>query len=297
VRTDDGEPLYFISAVQDINEKKQAEEELKLVGLVYKNRSEAMVVTNTKGKIIAINLAFNKMTGYELIEIKGKRYMILRSERHDRAFYKAKLSTILKTGQWQDEVWSKRKNGEAFPEWLKINTCYHNDGSVHQRVDLFSDMSDIKKAEELIQNQANYDQVTKLHNRRLFQDRLEQIIKKSQREVSLASILFIDLDRFKELNDTHGHNMGDMLLAEAAGHISKFVRNYDTVARFAGGEFSNVLPDIKDSLMVAQIPQQIINQLSEPFYLASRVAFVSASTGIAFYPQDATEIGDLLKNS
>ncbi|WP_020183321.1 EAL domain-containing protein [Methylotenera sp. 1P/1] len=295
LRNNKGVPLYFISAVQDIGDRKLAEEELKLAGLVYKNSSEAMAVTDEKGQLLAINPAFTKMTGYELNEIEGKTYVILQSDYHSADFYRAMSDSIRSTGQWQGEVWNKRKSGEVFPEWLTINTSYHNDGSVHRRVALFSDISAIKKAEELILKQANYDQLTKLPNRRLFNDRLEQAIKKSQREFSSTTLLFIDLDRFKEVNDTLGHNMGDSLLIEAAARIKSCVRESDTVARLGGDEFTIILGDMKDNLTIAHTAQRIIDRLSESFHLDTHEAFVSASIGIAFYPQDAKNTIELLK--
>lgn len=290
-----GTPLYFISAVQDIGDRKLAEEELKLAGLVYKNSSEAMAVTDAMGHILAINPAFTKMTGYDFSEVQGKTYAILQSDQHSADFYEAMSDAIVSTGQWQGEVWSQRKNGETFPEWLTINTSYQNDGSVHRRLALFSDISAIKQAEELILNQANYDQLTKLPNRRLLNDRLEQEIKKSQREQSTTALLFVDLDRFKEVNDTLGHNMGDMLLIEAAARIKSCVRESDTVARLGGDEFTIILADMKDGLTIAHTAQKIIDKLSQVFRLETHEAFVSASIGIAFYPDDATNIVELLK--
>ena len=295
LRNNTGQPLYFISAVQDIGDRKLAEEELKLAGLVYQNSSEAMTVTDEEGRILAINPAFTKMTGYEFDEVRGKTHAMLQSDQHSVDFYIAMWDSIAVTGQWQGEVWNKRKNGEIYPEWLTINTSYHKDGSVHRHVALFSDISAIKEAEELILNQANYDQLTKLPNRRLFNDRLEQEIKKSQREKHSTVLLFVDIDHFKEVNDTLGHDMGDRLLIDAAMRIKSCVRDSDTVARLGGDEFTIILTDLKDNLSIAQIAQNIISSLSEVFHLETRKAFVSASIGIAFYPEDATNIVELLK--
>lgn len=295
LRNHHGAPLYFISAAQDIGDRKLAEEELKLAGLVYKNSSEAMAVTDAAGRILAINPAFTKMTGYELSEVQGQSYAILQSDQHNAEFYQTMTDTIIACGQWQGEVWSKRKSGDTFPQWLTINTSYHDNGAVHRRLALFSDISAIKKAEELILNQANYDQLTKLPNRRLFNDRLEQEIKKSQREKNTTALLFVDLDRFKEVNDTLGHNMGDYLLIQAAARIKACVRESDTVARLGGDEFTIILSDTKDGLTIAHTAQKIIDRLSLAFHLETHEAFVSASIGIAFYPDDATNIVELLK--
>lgn len=295
LRDDQDVPLYFISAVQDISNRKQAEEELKLAGLFYNNSSESMAVTDSEGRIIAINPAFTKTTGYELREIQGQPYVMLQSDSHNAEAYQSITDTIFSCGQWQGEVWSKRKCGEIFPQWLTINTMYHDNGTVHRHLVLFSDISAIKKAEELILNQANYDQLTKLPNRRLFNDRLEQEIKISHREQHTIALLFVDLDRFKEVNDSLGHHMGDSLLIEAAARIKACVRESDTVARLGGDEFTVILPDTKSEFTIANTAQKIIDCLSLAFHLDNYKAFVSASIGIAFYPEDATNNLELLK--
>ncbi|WP_232411028.1 bifunctional diguanylate cyclase/phosphodiesterase [Methylophilus sp. 5] len=295
LRDDQQQPLYYISAVQDISERKLVEEELKLAGLVYNNSSEAMAITDAHGIMLAINPAFSKMTGYTLEEIKGQSITLLHTNQHDADFYGSQKQTIEANGQWQGEVWTKHKNGSTFPTWLTINTSYLNDGIVHRRVGLFSDISAIKEAEALILKQANFDQLTKLPNRQLFQDRLEQTIKLSHREHQKCALLFIDLDRFKEVNDTHGHNVGDTLLIEASARIAACVRQSDTVARLGGDEFTVILNDIHDNMMIAHIAQHIIDKLSEPFLTAKKEAFISASVGIAIYPEDANDAQQLLK--
>ncbi len=295
LHNDAGFPLYFISAAQDISQRKLAEEELKLASLVYQNSSDAMIVTDVDGNILAINPAYSKITGYQFDEVKGKTHRILQSDRHGIHFYNAMQDAINSTGQWQGEIWSKRKSGEIYPQWLTFNTSYHDDGSVHRRVALFSDISAIKEAEERILNQVNYDQLTKLPNRRLFNDRLEQELKKAQREKQSTALLFIDIDHFKEVNDSLGHDIGDILLIEAASRIKSCARDSDTVARIGGDEFTIIMPDIKDSLNVVHIAQNIIDCLSKVFNLEASEAFVSASIGVAFYPEDATNTVALLK--
>ncbi len=235
------------------------------------------------------------MTGYEFDEVKGKTHCMLKSDLHGAGFFNAMQDAINSSGQWQGEIWSKRKNGEVYAEWRTVNTSYHNDGSVHRRLALFSDISAIKLAEERILNQANYDQLTKLPNRRLFNDRLEQELKKSLREKQSTALLYIDIDRFKEVNDSLGHDIGDILLIEAANRIKLCARDSDTVARIGGDEFTIIMPDMKDNLNVVHIAQNIINCLSQVFYLDGKEAFVSASIGIAFYPHDATNTVTLLK--
>lgn len=281
----------------EITERKRAEESLKLSDLVYQNSSEGMLVTDADNRIVAINPAFTTMTGYIAEEVIGQTPAFLNSGRQDGAFYQAMWDSINTIGYWRGEIWNRRKNGEAYAELLTINTICNEDGSVHRRVALFSDITDKKDAEAMIVNQANYDQLTQLPNRRLFQDRLQQEIKKAQREGYPTAMLYIDLDRFKEVNDTLGHDVGDLLLVEAAQRIKSCVRDYDTVARLGGDEFTVILAELSDVSDIERIAQNIINSLTEPFSIKGRESFVSASIGIALFPEDATNVGDLLKNA
>ena len=240
-----GLPLCFITSVRDITERKQAEEDTKLSDLLFQNGTEAMTITDGDGAVLKINPAFTKLTGYTADEVIGKNPKILQSGRHDRAFYQKMWQAINTTGRWQGEIWNKRKNGEIYAEWLSINTIFNQDGSVHRRVALFTDISEKKKSEELIWNQANFDFLTQLPNRRMFHDRLELEIKKAYRAQLSLALLFIDLDRFKEVNDTLGHDKGDMLLKEASLRLCACVREIDTVARLGGDEFTVIVGGVE----------------------------------------------------
>ena len=292
-----GLPLCFITLVRDITERKQAEEDTKLSALLFQNSSEAMTITDGDGIVLKINPAFTKLTGYTADEVIGKNPKILQSGRHDRAFYQKMWQAINTTGRWQGEIWNKRKNGEIYAEWLSINTIYNQDGSVHRRVALFTDISEKKKSEELIWNQANFDFLTQLPNRRMFHDRLELEIKKAYRAQLSLALLFIDLDRFKEVNDTLGHDKGDMLLKEASQRLCSCVREIDTVARLGGDEFTVIVGGLNDLFNVERIAQEILKKLAVAFQLAEQFVYVSGSIGITFYPKDGTEVEELLKNA
>ncbi len=278
-------------------ERSLASEALKLASLVYQNSSEAMTVTDAENHIIAINPAFTRLTGYVLDEVLGKDPRMLSSERQDDVFYQAMWQSINATGQWQGEIWNKRKDGQEYAEWLTINSIYGDDGKVHRRVALFSDITDRKRTEALIWNQANYDTLTQLPNRRLFHDRLDQEVRKSHRDQKLLGLLFIDLDRFKEVNDTLGHHMGDELLIQAAQRIKQCVRESDSVARLGGDEFTVILPSLTDVSDIGQVAQNIIDALCRPFHLGDDHAYISASIGITVYPDDAESVENLLKNA
>jgi diguanylate cyclase (GGDEF)-like protein/PAS domain S-box-containing protein len=278
-------------------ERNQSGEALRLAASIYQNTSEAMMITDEENRIVAINPAFTVVTGYTAQEVIGKDPGFLGSGTHDQEFFTNLWLSLNTTGQWCGEIWNRRKNGEEFVEWLTIDSIYDSQGKVYRRVSLFSDITERKKSDALILKQANYDTLTQLPNRRLFNDRLEQGIKVAHREQLHMALLFIDLDRFKEVNDTLGHHMGDELLIEAAQRIKSSVRESDTVARLGGDEFTVILNELHDLSPIGTISQKIIESLSEPFRLRDERVFVSASIGVTVYPEDAMEAGELLKNA
>lgn len=278
-------------------ERRRAEDERHLASLIYRSSSEAMLVTDADNCIVAINPAFTKVTGYELSEIRGKNPKILRSGRHDPEFYRLMWQAITREGLWQGELWNRRKNGEIFPSWLTINTIRDETGEVLRYVALGSDITDKVRSDELIWRQANFDFLTELPNRYMFHDRLEQEIRKAHREGSLLALLFIDLDRFKEVNDTLGHPIGDLLLIETAERIGTCVRESDTVARLGGDEFTVILTQLGDTRDAERIAQHIIAAVSVPFSFGSDSAYITASIGITLYPNDSTDLEQLLRNA
>ncbi len=278
-------------------ERRQADEELRLSALVLQNSSEGMLVTDENNRIIATNPAFTSITGYSFEEVKGRNPSVLSSGRHDHAFYQAMWQSINTDGYWQGEIWDRRKNGEIQAKWLTVNTIRNEGGSVHRYMALFSDITEKKLSEELIWQQANFDVLTTLPNRRMFRDRLEQEILKSDRTGLPLALLLVDLDEFKEVNDTLGHDIGDLLLKEAALRITDCVRESDTVARLGGDEFTVILSQLADTRHAEDIAQKILIRLAEPFRLGSEIAYLSASMGITLYPNDAADINVLMKNA
>ncbi len=229
-----GRVQFLVAGLLDINERKRTEEELKLAALLYQNSTEGVTVSDADGTILDVNPAFTRITGYPAAEVIGKNPRVLQSGRHDPGFYQALWRALTTTGHWQGEIWNKRKNGEVYVGWLTINTIGDAAGAPYRRVAQFSDITEKKQAEQLIWHQANFDHLTQLPNRRLFADRLAQEIKTAARTKVPLALLFIDLDRFKEINDTLGHEMGDLLLTEAARRLRSCVREVDTVARLGG---------------------------------------------------------------
>jgi diguanylate cyclase (GGDEF)-like protein/PAS domain S-box-containing protein len=295
-----GEPAV-LGWFYDISERKRAEEALQLAASVYENSSEAMEVVDADNRIVDINPAFSQMTGYSREEAIGQRANILRSGHHDGDFYQDMWQALHQTGRWQGEIWDRRKDGELFPVWLTINTLYDAADQVYRRIALFSDISKRKQSEELIWKQANFDALTELPNRRMFRERLEHETRQILRSGRKLALLLIDLDRFKEINDTLGHHEGDVLLIEAARRISECVRESDTVARLGGDEFTVIVSPLTGTEPVDMIAEKILNRLAQPFLLGDEMnkeqAYVSASLGITFFPDDTGEVEQLLKNA
>ncbi len=302
-----GEPVFdkagrfagYRGVGTEITERKRAEEELQLAALVYQNSSEAMSVSAPDGTILTINPAFTKITGYTAEEAIGQDTRIFNSDHLDQVPYEEILQVVNTTGHWQGELWSRRKNNEIYPASITINTIFNTDGTPYRHVSLFSDITNRKQTEELIWKQANFDALTQLPNRSMFHDRVAQEIKKVHRAGQQLALLFIDLDHFKEINDTLGHDTGDNLLVEAARRICACVRETDAVARLGGDEFTVLLCGIEEGEVgiVERIAQSILDNLSTPFALGNEEVYVSASIGITMYPDDADDIEGLFKNA
>ena len=276
---------------------KRTEEALNLQSAVFEASGEGIVITDADNRILAVNPAFTRMTGYAAEEAIGRTPALLASGRHDQAFYRALWESVEKTGNWRGEIWNRRKNGEIFAESLGISTLLDDDGQVFRRIALFFDITERKQYEELVWRQANYDTVTELPNRRLFHDRLQQEIKRCRRASGMLALFFMDLDRFKEVNDTLGHLVGDRLLKEAGDRIAACVRDTDTVARLGGDEFTLILPQITDLGRVEQVAQAVNDALAAPFMLDDKPVYISASIGITLFPEDGDDTETLLKNA
>jgi len=280
---------------RDVTQRRQAEDSLKIAGMVYANSNQAILVVDADNRIIAINPAFIQTTGYSESDVLGKNPSILSSGHQHGDFYREMWHDLNVTGRWQGEMWNRRKNGEVYAEQLSINTIFHPDGSVYRRIALFLDVTEKKKTEELIWRQANFDALTGLPNRRMLRDRLDQEIKKAQRSSASLALLFIDLDRFKEINDILGHHVGDELLIEASRRLERCVRESDTVGRLGGDEFTVLVGQLHSIVDVQRLANTIIEKLSEPYQLGDECVSSSASIGIAVYPDDASLSAQLLQ--
>jgi diguanylate cyclase (GGDEF)-like protein/PAS domain S-box-containing protein len=277
--------------------QKENEDKIRLYERVFQHASEGIIITDSKGRILSTNPAFTITTGYTEEEALGKTPKLLQSNRHDRKFYIDMWALIHERGNWQGEIWNRRKNGEIYPEWLSINAVKNDKGHITNYVGIFSDITERKKSEEHLKFLAHYDVLTELPNRFLFYDRLNQSILQAQRLGKLVSVMFLDLDRFKGINDTFGHGIGDHLLQQVAQKLRKCVRKSDTVARLGGDEFTVILPNLNSSDDAKRIAEKIIEELSQPIVINDQEFFITTSIGISLYPYNGTTMEALIKNA
>ncbi len=294
-----GKPLRSVGAVQDITEQHLADEALRIAAATFETH-EAIVITDANANIIRVNQAFQDITGYSSEEVLGKNPRILSSGREDKAFYAAMWQQLLNTGSWSGEMWDRRKGGQVYPKWLTITAVKDEQGNTTEYVAIFSDITMRKQAEEEIRNLAFYDALTKLPNRRLLLDRFRLALSVAARSHHYGAVLFIDMDRFKTLNDTLGHDYGDLLLIEVAGRIQSCVREVDTVARLGGDEFVVLLEEVdtnaeQASQKVALIAEKIRAALAVPYQLKGQEHHSSPSIGVSLYRGNAESVDALLK--
>ena len=291
-----GKPL--IAAVMvDVTERKSAEAEAQFSSMVYHHSSQAMVVMDANGVILTANPAFTDITGYTLEDVLGHRLSILSSGRHDRGFYEKMWRALLQHGSWEGEIWNRRKSGEIYVERLSITTTYNEDGSPRCRIGLFSDVTKHKKEQEHIWRQARHDYLTGLPNRYLFNECLASKLDYAERAQTGLALLYLDLDFFKEVNDSLGHAWGDELLRQVAVRLTKCVRKTDLVARLGGDEFCVIADGLNDESEVEKLCRKINCVLGEPYELGESQGSVSASIGASLYPRDGQNADELVHSA
>ncbi|MGE5546955.1 MAG: putative bifunctional diguanylate cyclase/phosphodiesterase [Solirubrobacterales bacterium] len=264
---------------------------------VFETASEGIMVLDADLRITAVNPAFSEITGWSAAEMLGRKPPALTEPDSDVDAAMLTFEGARTTGRWQGERWSRRKDGEPYAERVGVSTVQNEDGRVTQYVVVFSDITARKVDEERVRRQANYDALTGLPNRALFLDRLAQTVRQAERAEQMVGLMFIDLDGFKLVNDTLGHDMGDLLLQEAANRLAHCVRAGDTVARLGGDEFTVLMPNLGDYRNAPAVAGRILEALRKPFELAGREAFVSGSIGITVFPDDARDAATMLKNA
>ncbi|MBF0421739.1 MAG: EAL domain-containing protein [Magnetococcales bacterium] len=277
--------------------RRQAEDQYKLYAKIFDSAGEGIVITDADANIVAVNSAYTKMTGYRPDEVLGANPKILQSRRHPKEFYTSMWQTLREKGVWQGEIWDRKKSGEIFPKWLIINAVHDDAGTVGHYVGIFSDITHVEATQEQMHHMAWYDPLTHLPNRVLFRDRVTQEIALSGRAKTHAALFFIDLDRFKFVNDTLGHNAGDDLLFQVAQRLQQCFRLTDTIARMGGDEFTVLLPNPGESQDIGHLAERVIQDLKQSFLVAGHEFFIGASIGIALFPHDGTDFETLYKNA
>ncbi len=281
---------------RDISERKANEAQLQLAANIINGTNEGILVTDHEGIIRAVNPAFSIITGYSEDEAIGQRANLLKSDHHDEVFYRELWLAVSTTGHWEGEIWNRRKNGEIYPEWLNISTLPAFGTTASRHVAIFHDITEHHKSAERIRHLAFHDVLTGLPNRTLFQDRLEHALEKARRENNRLSVTFVDLDGFKAVNDTLGHDVGDALLQEVATRIrSRLRRGADTVARLGGDEFVVLMENLKDPEHCAFQADYILEDILKPIKIRGQSVQVGASMGMAFYPEDGDNALQLMK--
>jgi diguanylate cyclase (GGDEF)-like protein/PAS domain S-box-containing protein len=293
--TRDDEP-HLLFSVTEITERKHAEAQTRLAASVFHSIAEAIVITDADSRIISTNPAFTAMTGFTSAEVLGKTPKVLKSDRQDAEFYAGLWNDLLTLGQWQGEIWNRHKNGSAFLAWQTIKSIKGDDDSLRY-VSVFSDITELHRKDEHIRHQAYHDALTDLPNRLLLEDRLGHAIEVGRRDERRVALMFLDLDRFKVVNDSLGHDVGDLLLKQVAERLRGLLRRSDTVARLGGDEFIVVLSDIGSPGEVAEVADKIILSLVEPMTLKDHEVHIGASIGITIFPQDGDDVTSLMKGA
>ncbi|MEO5346535.1 MAG: EAL domain-containing protein [Magnetococcus sp. YQC-9] len=287
----------FVGVINDITDRKLAEETLILARRVFESAGEAILITNPKGLITDVNPAYERITGYERAEVLGKSPNVTKSGRHDAEFYRVMWNRLLAEDKWEGEIWDRRKNGEIFPKWVSISAIRNAEGELNHYMAIFMDITDQKAVENKLERLAFYDALTGLPNRMFFHERLAQDIVNARRQKNKLAVMFIDLDRFKWVNDTLGHEAGDALLKEISHRLRVCVRESDTVARMGGDEFMIILTNLTSDDHVAALAQKLIASVREPVHLLGQNVYVGASVGISMFPVDSSNLETLIKHA
>lgn len=276
----------------------RADIRLRQAATVFESTREGVIITDLDVRILTVNRAFSDITGYKESDVVGRKPSILRSGRQDPSFYQAMWASIEATGYWQGEIWNRRKSGELYPQILSISVVYDSQRSPSYYVGVMTDISQLRQSEARLEHLVHYDPLTHLPNRRLLQSRLDHALGQAERQQRRIALLFIDLDRFKTVNDSLGHPIGDELLEALAQRLATRLRDEDTLGRLGGDEFLLILEQLQRPEDAAGVAQTVLGLLERPFRLASGAEiYVGASIGISLYPEDGGSVTDLIKHA
>lgn len=295
--SEDGAPLRMLGTVQDITEHKLTEKKLQQAASVFLNTGDGVMITDNECNIVDVNDAFSEILGYHKEELLGQNPRILRSGRHDESFFQHFWDSLNTCGQWQGEVWDRQKSGQVIPLWLTVNAVQDDNGKLSNYVALFRDISKSKENEQHLWHIAHHDPLTGLPNRSLMYGRLDLAMKQADREESAMALMLLDLDGFKQVNDSLGHGTGDEVLVRVAEILTGWVRDTDTVVRYAGDEFVVVLKGLYQRDAINRIADGMIRDIAQPFEVAGAKVKVGASIGVALYPTNAYDADSLIASA
>ncbi|NOQ36454.1 MAG: EAL domain-containing protein, partial [Methylococcaceae bacterium] len=295
-----GEHLGFICSIVDVSHQKKLEEDVHLAACVFENSIEGICLTNAQNEILQVNRAFEKLTGYSRKEVIGTKPDLMRTGLQTAEFYTKMWNEINNTGIWQGEISSRRKNGDVFPEWLTMMTVENDSGELSHHIAVFRDLTEQKKAEEDIKFLANYDSITKLSNRKMFNNIVAHALNQARRNQMCVAMLFLSLSRFKAVNDTLGHEAGNQLLALVAEDLKNCARDVDTVARVGGDEFAILMDGIAKKDVYSQctdVIEAILQRLNSAYIIDDKKVFIGVAIGISVFPDDADSVELLIKHA
>ncbi|MCE5181838.1 MAG: EAL domain-containing protein [Betaproteobacteria bacterium] len=287
----------IVAIYDDVTERRRNEESLRLAAKVFESSTAGIVITDTAGSVLNVNDAFTRITGYSLAEIRGATPRLLKSGRHDDAFYREMWDSLLASGHWQGEIWNKRKNGEIYPEWMDIGIVKDDRGEASHFVGTFTDITQRKADEERINYLGHHDALTGLPNRTLLHDRISQTLATCQHQHYKAALLLIDLDRFKNINESLNHDFGDRLLQLVAGRLDGCIHAPDTLARSGGDEFVVLMGEVHHLGEIVAMAKALLTAMNQPFLVKDQEITITSSIGISVYPDDGDDTQTLLKNA
>ncbi|MBI5890673.1 MAG: EAL domain-containing protein [Nitrosomonadales bacterium] len=298
VYTDHKRITHFIAVKQNISERKKTEEQLREAAAVMQSTHDGVIITDTTPRILAVNEAYTSITGYTQDEVIGKDPGIIGSGRQGKSFYESMWKILQQDGFWQGEIWNRRKNGEIYPQWLSISAVLDDRQQPVRYIGVFSDISKLKESQSQLEFLAHHDPLTRLFNRAAVEARMEQELEQAKRHQRALCVLFIDLDRFKQVNDSFGHVIGDELLCSVADRLRVRLREGDTLGRLGGDEFILLATPLREKQDAAVIARDILSSLSEPFNLSTgHEVFIGGSIGISLFPDNGSSVAELTKNA
>jgi diguanylate cyclase (GGDEF)-like protein/PAS domain S-box-containing protein len=277
--------------------QEEASDVRKLTARAFESTNEGIFITDRNGNIVNANQAFTTITGYPVNEVVGNNPRIFKSERQDKAFYEDFWKELIEKGRWQGEMWNRRKNGEVYPCWLRISAMEDEQGQLVHYVAVFADITERKQTEERLEFLATHDPLTNLPNRALFNDQFKHALGLANRSGSKVALMYLDLDGFKQVNDTYGHETGDQLLKDISTRFRSELRESDTVARLGGDEFAFIIENIKDQENVVNVAEKILEVIKQTLLLDELDVDITGSLGVSVYPDNGEEAEILLKQA